>query len=127
VHLHPCAIQLCLERCCAAEFFERLGDACRGLRQHRADRSAHSQGERVQCHCAAGKARGGDRGQVSAQHRRAPHGGGGDLRGGGDRIGHHARQRALTQLTGEQPSQKRLLDLGCGREQSGNKLGASRL
>jgi len=32
---------------------------------------------------------------------RAPYDRGGDLRGGGDRVGHHAGQRALTQLTGQ--------------------------
>ena len=36
--------------------FERIGDAGRGLRQHRADRPAHPQGERVQRRRSAGQA-----------------------------------------------------------------------
>jgi hypothetical protein len=127
VYLHSGAVQLRLENALAAELFQRLAHACGGLRQHRADRTAHLQGERVQCHRSAGQACRGDRSKVAAQHRRAPYRGGGNLRRGGDGIGHHAGQRALAQLAGQQPTQERLLDFGCRREQSADQLGAPRL
>ena len=70
--LHPRAVQLGLENRRAAEAFERLGDAGRGLRQHRADRPADLQRELGERRGAAGQRGGGDGGQVAAQHRRAP-------------------------------------------------------
>ena len=38
----------------------------------------------------------------------------------GDRVGHHAEQRTLPQLTAEQPTQEQLLPLGRGGEQVGD-------
>ena len=57
VDLHPRTVQLRLENGCAAVTFERIGHTCRGLRQHRADRPADPQRERVQRRRSAGQAR----------------------------------------------------------------------
>ena len=119
VDLHAGAVELRLENRCAAEAFERFGDTGRGLGQHRADRAADPQGElRPAPPSPPVSAGGGDRGQVAAEHRRATHRRGRDVRGLGHRVGHHAGQRALAQLAAEQAPQERLLDLGCRGEQT---------
>ncbi len=52
-----------------------------------------------------------------AQHHRPPQGGGGDAGGLGDRVQHHPVQRALAQLTGDQPGQQPLFGRrGAGEE-----------
>ena len=47
--------------------------------------------------------------QVAAQHQRAPHLGRRHAGRARDRVGHHALERALAQLAGEQPAQEPLL------------------
>ena len=112
VNLHPRAVQLRFENRCAAVAFERIGHAGRGLRQHRADRPAHPQGERLQRRRSTGQAGRRDRRQIPAQHRGALHRGGRDACGLGDGVGHDPGQRALAQFAAEQAQQKGLLGFG---------------
>ena len=113
VDLHPRAVELRLENGRAAQAVERVGDVGRGLGEHRPDRPADLQGELLQrgLHRRSVR-RGRDGGQVAAEHRRAPHHRGGHVGRLGDRVGHHAEQRALPQFTAEQPTQERLLVVG---------------
>ena len=107
--LHPGAVELGLESRCPAEPFERVGNAGRGLGEHRPDRTADLERKAVERGAALGQRGGGDGRQIAAQHRRPPHRRRGDVGGLGDRVGHDAEQRALPQLAAEQATQERLL------------------
>ena len=125
--LHPCAVQLGLENRCAAVTFQRVGHAGRGLCQHRADRLADPQRQRVQGRRAAGQRGAATAGRSPPSIAARCTGGGGDVGGLGHRVGHDPGQRALTQLAAEQPQQKHLLGFGCRGEQCGDEFGAPRL
>lgn len=109
-----------------AELGERLADRWRGGGEHRLDRAAHLEGERVEGRGAAGERGGGDRAEGAAQHRRTAHPRGGNRGGRRDRLGHHAVERALAQLAGEQPDQEPLLGGGRPAEQGGHQLAPPR-
>ena len=101
----------------AAEAGQRVGDVGCGLGEHRPDRPAHLQRELVEGACAAGQRRRRDGRQLAAEHRGPAHHRGGDTGGAADGVGHHPDQRALPQLSAEEATQERLLDLGRRREQ----------
>ena len=125
--LYPGAVELRIENRCAAQAFERVGDAGGGLGKHRAHRPPDPQGELLQCRLPAGQRRGRHRRQITGEHRSAPHRRGGNAGGLGHRVGHHADQGALAQFPAEQASQESLLGLGGRAEQSGDQFGAARL
>ena len=127
VDLHACAIQLGLENRRAAMAFERVVDAGRGLRQHRADRPAHPQGEGFQRRRSAGQCGSRHRRQVPAEHRGALYRGGGKGGGFGDGVGHDPGQRTLAQLPAQQPQQEGLFGFGRGAAQSRDQCRAPRL
>ena len=117
VDLDAGPVQLGLENRFAAESFECFGDSGRGLGQHRPDGPADPQRELGQRRLAAGQGGRRDGRQIAAQHRRAAHRRGGYACGLGDRVGHHAGQRALAQFAAEKPAQERLLGVRCRGEQ----------
>jgi hypothetical protein len=116
VRLDPDAIQLPLQRRLGpfgAHLVQGVGEGGRAGREHRPDRAADLQAERAQRLAASAQRGGGHHAQRTAQHH-----GPADLRhrhvsGPGDGLGHHALQRALAQLAGQQANQEPLL-VRCG-------------
>ena len=127
VDLDAGTVELGLENGLAAESFECLGDAGRGLGQHRPDGLTDPQRELRQRRLTAGQRGGRDGRQIAAQHRRPADSRGGHARGLRDGVGHHPGERALAQLAAEKPAQERLLGVGCRGEQIGNESGPARL
>ena len=64
---------------------------------------------------------------VAAEHRRPVDRRARDAGRGGDRVGHHAGQRALAQVAGHQPAQEGLLGRGRAGEQGRDRLAPRRL
>jgi hypothetical protein len=94
-----------------------VGDARSAGGEHRPDRPTDLQAEGAQGVTAARHRGGGHRAERAAHHHRPAHLGHGYRSRAGDGLGHHAFQRALAQLTGEQAVQKLLLGLGGPAEQ----------
>ena len=111
-----------------------LADLLHGLLQrrrrrgeHRLDRPADLQPEAVQALLAFAQRRLGDDPRITAQHRRAVDRRARDAGRHRDRVGHHARQRALADLAGDQPAQERLLVLGRAGEELDDRVAPRRL
>ena len=119
VRLDPDPVQLPLHRrrAARADLGQRLADARRAGRQHRPDRPADLQAERAQRLAPARHRRGRHRAQRAAQHHGPAHVRHRHLGRPGHRVGHHAFQRSLAQLAGQQPDQEPLLGLGGPAEQ----------
>jgi signal recognition particle subunit SRP54 len=100
-----------------ADLGQGVGDARSAGGEHRPDRSADLQAEGVQGVTAARQRGGGHRAERAAHHHRPANLGHRYRSRAGDGLGHHAFQRALPQLTGEQAIQKLLLGLGSPAEQ----------
>ena len=111
VGLDPDPVELPLHRgrLALADLGQRFGDARRAGRQHRPHWPADLQPERAQRLAPAGQRRGRHRPQRAAQHHGPAYVGGRHRGGAGHRVGHHPFQRALAQLTGQQPGQELLL------------------
>ena len=125
--LDPGTVELGLEDGLAAESFECLGDAGRGLGQHRPDGPTDPQREFGQRRLSAGQGRRRDGRQVAAQHRRPADSRGGYARGLRDGVGHDPGQRALPQLAAEKPAQERLLGVRRRGEEIRNESSPQRL
>ena len=101
MHLKPDAVELPLDR--------RLFEQRNGVRDRRARRRQHRlhglerpQPERSQ-RIGALRERGHRRGwEIAREHGRPPNGRERETGGAGDGVGHHAGERALTQLADEQ-------------------------
>ena len=106
---------------------ERLGDVGRAGRQHRLDRVQHREPHGFEGVLALGQRQRGGAAEVAREHRGAADDGDRDAGGGGDGVGHHAGQRALPQLTGEEPADEVDLGLGGAREEVGEQRLAGRL
>ncbi len=65
---------------------------------------------------AAGARGGGHGRQLAAEHCGPPDEGGGNVERPRHCVGHHAEQRALSQVATQQPAQERLLPRGGGGE-----------
>ena len=80
-----------------------------GLREHRLHRPVQRDREAREPRRAFGQRDAGDGAEVAGEHRGAPHVGRRQRGGGGDRVDHHAFERALAQLADEQADQEVLL------------------
>ncbi len=107
VHLDPDAVDLPLRRG-RADPVQGGGDVRRRGGEHGPDRPAHDQREAAQRgqRLGAAQRRLRHRGQRPAQLVRAPDLLRGHRRGLGHRVGHHALERALAEVTGQQPDQE---------------------
>ena len=109
--LDPRAVELPLDRG-RMDLRERGADVGRGLGEHRLERMADPQAQRREPRLALRQGDRRDGAEVAAEHERAPHRGELDVRRLRDRVGHHARERALAQVAGQQPDEEPLLGLG---------------
>ena len=110
-----------------AELLHRGRDVGGGGGEHRAQRAADLEAERLQRVDTAGDRGRRHRPEVAAQHQRPPQVGGGDLGGARGRVRHHALERALAQLARQQRAQEALLALGRLLEQRGQRRAPGRL
>ena len=112
VHLDADAVELAVDRdrgAVGARLGHRLGHLGGAGGEHRPDRPSGLQAELLERGHATGQCGRGDGQRGAGEHRRAAHGGGGDVGGQGDRLQHQAVERALPQLAGHQPAQVGLL------------------
>ena len=128
VHLHARAVDLPFERRGA-----ELGHRARRCRRPASRASAAPAGAarrrsgrgRPRLAFAFGKRHPRDLAEAAGDHRRAAHVGGRQPGGGGDRVEHHALERALAQLADEQADEEVLLG-GGGAIEEGAQGGAAR-
>ena len=97
-----------------------------GRGEHRQDRPEDLEADGAQTRLAVGhrdlrRAR-----QIAREHQRAARDLHADPGGLGDRGGHHSGQRALSQLSGEQPAQEVRLLVGGASQQAGEQLATAR-
>ena len=114
--LHPDPVELPLQRR-GAEALECAGHVVARRGEHRLHRAPDLEPEAGQRVDPTRQSCRRDRADRAAQHRRPAYGSGRDLRGLGDRLEHHALERTLAQLAGEQAAQQLLLRLGGPAEQ----------
>jgi hypothetical protein len=106
-----------LRRATGADLGQGFFDTRGAGREHRPDRPAHLQAEGVQRVPPARECRDGHRPERAAQHHRPANLSHGHGSRPGHRLGHHALQRTLPQLAGQQAVKELLLDLGGPAEQ----------
>ncbi len=126
VHLDAGTVQLELDGHLGAQLRKRRLQALGRARQHRPDGAADGRHDGIEGGGAPDEGRTGRLGQPSGEHERSAHGGRGHVGGRRDRLQHHAFQRALAQLPGEQAPEEPLLVLRGRTEQGGELLGAPR-
>ena len=127
VDLDARAVQLRLEGGRSTEIVERLLDRARRLREHRRERAADLEPERVERAGASAHRRCSDRGQITTKHRRTTDLACLDASRRRDRVDHHAGERPLAQIAREQAAQEDLLELGRVRHHVQKKRRASGL
>ena len=108
MHLHARAVELPFERR-GAEPRERVADVLRRLGEHRLHRLQQPDREAREPWRARDERRARDRAEVAREHRGAPHVADRHARRGGDRLEHHALERALAQLADQQADEEVLL------------------
>ena len=116
VRLDAGAVELPLDAR-TAEPAQRARDVVGGLRQHRRDGVQRREPEPREAGCALPHCHCRDGSQIAREHRRPPHVAGRKPGRPGNRVGHHAFERALTKLAEEQSYEQPLLRLGRGREE----------
>jgi hypothetical protein len=103
VHLDARAVHLVLDADPGPELGERGVQALGRARQHGPDRAADLGRHRFHRSGAAGEGEPRRFGEAAREEERPAHRGRRDLGGGGHGLQHHAVERALPQLAGEQP------------------------
>ena len=126
VDLHAGAVELPLHRR-RARVAQRLGDVGGTGGEHRLDRVQHGQPDGLEGLAALGQREHRRAAEVAGEHRGAADDVDRDPGGGGDGVGHHAGQRALAELAGEQAADEVDLGLGGAGEEVGEQRLAGRL
>ena len=106
--LYACAVHLVVEHG-PRQGVDGAADVLRGLCQHRLDRGADGEPDAAQSGRAGGHRQGRGAGQVALQHPGVAHVGAGASGGAGDRLDHHAVERALPEFADQEADQEALL------------------
>ncbi len=123
VDLHARAVELELEGG-PVETGQGGADVVGRLGEHGLERLEDLEGEGGQRRLAVAQHGAGDLLQVAGEHERPPHAVPLDAGGAAHRLDHDAVQRALAQLAEDQAHQEALLEIGRGRKEPCQPLGA---
>ena len=105
VDLDAAAVELPLDRC-PTGVAQRLGDVGGAGGQHRLDRVEHRQPHGFEGILPFSQRERGGAAQITRQHRGTADDRDRDVEGGGHAIGHHAGQRSLPELAGEEATEE---------------------